>query len=166
MVNPERLLACYCGIIKVSKERLIEENRVDRFVLLRQIFAWIAHNEFNIGKSDIARVLGRRDHTTIISSIRKIEQHILYYETLNTEVRTLSKKLHNEFINITSLEDAPATIRANREDYHLVIEKRDDFWAVGYIDKDRKPLFIAKNADLTAAIQELGQLFEYQIKAA
>lgn len=47
------------------------EGKIAPLVMARQIVAWVAHEKFNVPFARIARALGNRDHSTIMTSVRR-----------------------------------------------------------------------------------------------
>ena len=74
-----RIVANYFG---VEEESVYEKNRKYKVVLTKQISAYIIKGQFKMSLVDIGKLFGQ-DHTTIISSIRAINNYI---ETKNEEV--------------------------------------------------------------------------------
>lgn len=74
-----RIAANYFGI---EEESVYEKNRKHKVVLTKQISAYIIKGQFEMSLVDIGKLFGQ-DHTTIISSIRAINNYIY---TRNEEV--------------------------------------------------------------------------------
>lgn len=57
----------------VSKIDLTSERRTANIVVPRQVACWLMKNGTSLSLPSIGRVLGRRDHTTVLHSVRKID---------------------------------------------------------------------------------------------
>ena len=75
-----RIVANY---FRVEEESVFEKNRKHKVVLTRQISAYIIKHQFKMSLVDIGKLFGGQDHTTIINSIRAINNYI---DTKNEEV--------------------------------------------------------------------------------
>lgn len=66
----------------ITEEKAYEKNRKHKAVLTRQISSYIIKDKFEMSLVDIGKLFGQ-DHTTIISSIRAINNYI---DTKNKKV--------------------------------------------------------------------------------
>lgn len=67
------LLRVVCRVSGLSKLDLTSQRRLHRVVRWRHIFMWLARHLTARSLPDIGRVLGGRDHTTILHGIRRID---------------------------------------------------------------------------------------------
>lgn len=72
---------------------LIGPKRDKDIVLPRQVAMYLMRNELNLSFPKIAKNLGRKDHTTAIHSVTKIEKQLLYSEDLKQNIRDLKEGL-------------------------------------------------------------------------
>ena len=90
--NPNRtklLMALFCRIVGASSERLISPERSATIAGPRQIFMWFMYRNTPKSLPAIGRVLGGRDHSTILHGVRKINSDPFLLE----KARAIEKEL-------------------------------------------------------------------------
>jgi Bacterial dnaA protein helix-turn-helix len=96
MTQFSRILRVVSEHYNVSKRDILSERRTSTVVLPRQIIMFLAKNLTTMSLPSIGRLMGNRDHTTVLHGIRKIEslvaadsyytQHFLALTALILEV--------------------------------------------------------------------------------
>lgn len=77
MITPELLLAAVAAAFGVELAELTGQDRRRHVAEARQAAAWVLRRAFpRLGLVAIGAQLGRRDHTTIIHAIERVEQRI------------------------------------------------------------------------------------------
>jgi len=106
-------------------------TRVRQFVMLRQIFCYIAVNEYSYGKSETGRYM-LRDHATVIHSIKACENYMFqrHREFMDTMI-SVKQELQKYVGNISkdnagedNSESDAVTVQHEREDFSTNIESR------------------------------------------
>ena len=77
--------------IKISD--LIGPKRDKDIVLPRQVAMYLMRNELHLSFPKIAKSLGRKDHTTAIHSVSKIEKQLVHDEDLKQSLKNLKESL-------------------------------------------------------------------------
>jgi chromosomal replication initiator protein len=75
-------------------EDLVGPKRDKEIVVPRQIAMYIIRSELHLSFPKIARELGRKDHTTAIHSVEKIEKEQAYDPDVRAAINSIKEKLH------------------------------------------------------------------------
>lgn len=78
----------------LSVEELVGPKRDKEIVVPRQIAMYIIRSELHLSFPKIARELGRKDHTTAIHSVEKIEKEQAYDPDIRAAISSIKEKLH------------------------------------------------------------------------
>lgn len=78
----------------LSIEDLVGPKRDKEIVVPRQIAMYIIRSELHLSFPKIARELGRKDHTTAIHSVEKIEKEQSYDPDVRAAISDIKEKLH------------------------------------------------------------------------
>ena len=73
---------------------ILSKKRNSEFVLPRQVAMYLCRNMLDISLSNLAKILGKKDHTTIIHGINKIEDELLVNEELKNKIEIIKKKIN------------------------------------------------------------------------
>ncbi len=73
----------------VTPEDIKSKKRVTEYVIPRQVYMYLCKELIDTSLVNIARTLGKKDHTTIIHGINKIEEEIKYNEELKNKINTI-----------------------------------------------------------------------------
>jgi chromosomal replication initiator protein len=83
-----------CNYYQVESKHIFGRKRNRPYVRPRQIVAYIAKNNIpNITYKDIGRYLGNRDHSTMINSVKSIDDELSYRLKFRTEVNEIKAML-------------------------------------------------------------------------
>ncbi|TSC98273.1 MAG: chromosomal replication initiator protein [Candidatus Peregrinibacteria bacterium Greene1014_49] len=77
----------------ISMNEIVGESRVREILLPRQIAMYIGRHKLGVSYVHIGEIFGNRDHTTVMSAVRKIEKAIQNDPQLLREVRALEQEL-------------------------------------------------------------------------
>jgi chromosomal replication initiator protein len=78
----------------ISVEELTGPKRDKEIVVPRQIAMYIVRNELHLSFPKVARELGRKDHTTAIHSVDKIEKEQAFDQEVRTAISTIKERLN------------------------------------------------------------------------
>ena len=90
--NYENLLSIIANFYNITINDLISNQRKQTFVLPRHITMYILKNHYNLPFAKIGKILGGRDHTTIMNGCLKIEQELKNNKDLKLAIDTILKK--------------------------------------------------------------------------
>ncbi len=77
----------------ISKEDITSKKRNSEYVLPRQIIMYLCRHLTETSLQTIASLLGKKDHTTVIHGVEKIEDKLKTDEDLFNKIETIKKKL-------------------------------------------------------------------------
>ena len=83
-----------CEHMNVTQQDINSKSRKKDIVLARQIVMYLAQNKTSIPATRIGRLIGGRDHSTVIHSCRKIEKALEKDKDLKTLINTITKALN------------------------------------------------------------------------
>ncbi len=92
-VTPERILTIVSRYYEINPAQLKSRSRARAVVLPRQIAMYLMKKHTDLVLSGIGKLFGGKDHTTVMSSIRKIEKQMMDDKTLRDSMETLEKQL-------------------------------------------------------------------------
>jgi len=93
-INPERVVDLVAESFSMTAERLISRDRSRAVALPRQIAMYLLRREADISLPQIGKVLGGRDHTTVMYAIDKITDMLERDERLRRQVVQIRQKIH------------------------------------------------------------------------
>lgn len=93
-VTPNIIINTVAEHFGVNPQDITSKRRNSEFVLPRQIVMYLCHDMIEeISYMNIAKVLGKKDHTTIIHGVNKISSEISSNEELKNKVDIIKKKI-------------------------------------------------------------------------
>lgn len=75
-VSPNKIIDSVCSHFKIKKEEIKKQDRTKKIAYPRQICMYLLRKYTDLNYIDIARLLNRKDHTTIMHGVEKIEEEI------------------------------------------------------------------------------------------
>lgn len=78
---------------QITRTDLTGPNRNQKYVIPRQICMYILKNTFELTYSKIGKILGHRDHSTVMSGATKIEKEIKMNPELDSAIKTIQLKI-------------------------------------------------------------------------
>lgn len=88
-MNARDLIATVALAFDISAAELIGQSRMRHIVLARQAAAWVLRKSSPLSLEEIGRLLGGRDHTTIIHSLAQVERRMATDTALRALVHSL-----------------------------------------------------------------------------
>lgn len=85
-MNPTDVVKAVCTYYNVKQSHLKSAYRSDMIALPRQVAMYILRNELRLKHQEIAEILKRKDHTTIMHGVEKIERMVVKDSTFKEEV--------------------------------------------------------------------------------
>ncbi len=93
-LTKEKIVKVVADYFNITTEDILGHSRENKFVFPRHIAFYLVDNLLSLTKSSIASFFGGRDHTTVLSAIKKIEK----YKINNTN--NINDILKTIFINL------------------------------------------------------------------
>jgi chromosomal replication initiator protein len=79
---------------QINVEEILSPKRDKDIVMPRQIAMYLLRSELHLSFPKIAHELGRKDHTTAIHSVDKIEKEMHYDALLRDNIREIKERLY------------------------------------------------------------------------
>lgn len=92
-VTPSLIINTVAEHFEVKPEDISSKKRNSEFVLPRQIVMYLCRELTDNSLNNIGKLLGKKDHTTVIHGINKIEEEIKTNEELRNKVEIIKKKI-------------------------------------------------------------------------
>lgn len=92
-LSPALIIDVVAEHFNISKEDITSKKRNSEYVLPRQIIMYLCRHLTDTSLQMIASYLGKKDHTTVIHGVEKIEEKIKTDEDLENKIETIKKKL-------------------------------------------------------------------------
>ena len=93
-VNPPLILNMVAEHFNVKAEDITSKKRNAEFVQPRQVFMYLCRDLTDTSLNNIAKFLGKKDHTTVIHGINKIEEEMRINDDLRSKIEIIKKKLN------------------------------------------------------------------------
>ena len=93
--NPADIIKAVCTYYNVRQSHLKGETRVESVVLPRQVAMYLLRHEFKLKLMDIAGLLKRRDHTTVLHAEQKISSLMMRDQNFKKEVDTIAQTIES-----------------------------------------------------------------------
>jgi chromosomal replication initiator protein len=93
-ITPRQIITKTSGYFGIKPEELCSSSRVKHIITPRHIASYLMRTELNESYPNIAKAVGRKDWTTIISSFRKIDRDIKLDINLRNQINDIREKLY------------------------------------------------------------------------
>ena len=94
-INLPDIMNAVCNYYQVESRHLFGIKRNRPYVRPRQIVCYIAkYNIPHITLKEIGRYLGNRDHSTVIHSVRSVEDEMSYNQSFSDEINAIKGMLN------------------------------------------------------------------------
>jgi chromosomal replication initiator protein len=94
VIKPREVIKIVALYFNLKINQLIGERRIKSIVVPRQILMYLLRNDLNLPLMEIGRLLGGKDHTTIIHGVEKITKILPISEDLRVDIAGIRKKLY------------------------------------------------------------------------
>ena len=85
---PARILARVCRQFSITMTELVGKDRTEHVARARQVAYWLLRQE-GLGYSSIGRILGYRDHSTVLMGVRKVEDRCVREPALRQALQAM-----------------------------------------------------------------------------
>ena len=93
-ITPALILNIVAEHFNVKSEDITSKKRNAEFVQPRQVFMYLCRDLTDTSLSNIAKFLGKKDHTTVIHGINKIEEEMKMNDELKNKIDIIKKKIN------------------------------------------------------------------------
>lgn len=84
-----------CEFYNISQEDILSSKRSKEIVVPRQILMYLIRQEMSLSYPQIASLIGKKDHTTIMHGVEKIEKEIRNKPDLQKQISTIKKSFYD-----------------------------------------------------------------------
>ena len=95
MITAECIIEIVADHFNLEKEALLSEKKTQNLALPRQICMYLCNELTNLTQKEIAAKLKRKNHTTVIHAINKINEDMIVDKELEEKIQVLKKKLNS-----------------------------------------------------------------------
>lgn len=92
-ITPSLIISVVAEHFGVRPEDITSKKRNSEFVQPRQIVMYLCRELTNVSQVNIGKILGKKDHTTVIHGVKKIEAEMQNSEEFRNKIDLLIKKL-------------------------------------------------------------------------
>ncbi|WP_423226147.1 chromosomal replication initiator protein DnaA [Candidatus Amarolinea aalborgensis] len=89
----ESILTCVCAYYQVERSALLSTSRARSIVWPRHVAMYLLRSELDLSLPQIGRLLGDRDHTTVMHGVEKVTQHLAEDETIRKQLVEVREQL-------------------------------------------------------------------------
>lgn len=93
-ITPTLIINVVAEHFGVKPEDIMSKKRNSEFVLPRQVVMYLCRELTNISQINIGKILGKKDHTTVIHGVKKIEAEMQNSEEFRNKIDIIIKKLN------------------------------------------------------------------------
>ena len=93
-ITPTLIMNMVAEHFNVKPEDITSKRRNAEFVLPRQVFMYLCRELTDYSFINIAKFLGKKDHTTVIHGVNKIDVEIKMNEDLKNKIENIKKKIN------------------------------------------------------------------------
>ena len=92
-VTPSLIINVVAEYFNITPDDIMSKKRNSELVQARQIVMYLCRDLTETSLIGIAKLLGKKDHTTIIHGVNKISDEIVNNEELNIKIEAIKKKI-------------------------------------------------------------------------
>ncbi|MCM1188676.1 MAG: chromosomal replication initiator protein DnaA [bacterium] len=93
-ITPTLIINVVADQFGVKPEDITSKKRNSEFVQPRQVVMYLCRELTDVSQVNIGKILGKKDHTTVIHGVKKIESEIENNEDLRNKIDIIIKKLN------------------------------------------------------------------------
>ena len=94
VITPQLIIDTVCEQYGIKKEEIVSRKRVKEIVLPRQIIMYLCREHTDASLEEIGKLLGKKDHTTVINGVDKIKRSMSTDDDLSRNLDIIIKKLN------------------------------------------------------------------------
>ena len=94
VITPDMILRVVCEHYDVRAANIVSRKKIASLVVPRQVFMYICREYTDTTLESVARLLGRKDHSTVIHGVNKIKNELVTNSELRGNVDVILKKLN------------------------------------------------------------------------
>ncbi len=92
-ITPSLIISVVADHFGVKSEDICSTRRNTEFVVPRQIAMYLCREMTENSLNNIGKILGKKDHTTVLHGIKKVEEELKVSEEMRNKVEIIKKKI-------------------------------------------------------------------------
>lgn len=92
-LTSEDIIAAVCSSLGVKQKEIVSKSRKQMFVQARQVAMFLCHKYTDITYSQLGRIFGKRDHSTVLYACNQVSRRLSVDKTFRHEVEEIEAKL-------------------------------------------------------------------------
>jgi len=93
VVTPDLIIDVVADHYNISREDITSKKRKSEYVIPRQIIMYLCRDMLGTTYQNVAALLGKKDHTTVIHGVEKIEDKLKTDQDLKNNIELIRKKI-------------------------------------------------------------------------
>lgn len=93
-ITPTNIINVVAEHFGVRPEDIVSQKRNSEFVQPRQVVMYLCRELTGVSQVNIAKILGKKDHTTVIHGVNKVEAEMQNSEEFRNKIDVIIKKLN------------------------------------------------------------------------
>jgi chromosomal replication initiator protein len=93
--TPEFIISQVCNYFSVSEKEILGQKRERDIVQARQITMYLIRQMTDLSLPDIGKAVGNKEHSTVLHSIKKVEDNLQKNEEFSNIVKSISSNIIN-----------------------------------------------------------------------
>jgi len=94
-ISPRKIIDSVCLYYSIKKEEIKKESRERRLSHPRQVCMYLLKKHTELNYNEIASLLNRKDHTTVMHGVNKIENELFEKDDLQNQVSHIKELIFN-----------------------------------------------------------------------
>ena len=95
VITPQLIIDTVAEHFNISAADIVSNKRSNNIAVPRQIAMYLCRQIVDTPYKEIGEYMGKRDHSTVIHGVNKIEDELKSSETLHNTVEIIIKKLNS-----------------------------------------------------------------------
>ncbi len=93
--SPSDIIKTVCTFYNIKQSQIKSPIRSENIALARQTIMYLIRHELNLNYEDIAHLLNRKDHTTVMHGYDKIQNMLMRDQKFKEEIDAITQTLHS-----------------------------------------------------------------------
>ncbi len=94
-VSPQDVVKTVCSFYNIKQSQIKGSTRKSTIALARQVVMYLLRTELDLNLEEVAYLVKRKDHTTVIHAINKVREKSMKDDTFRHEIEMITKSLQS-----------------------------------------------------------------------
>ncbi len=91
--SPQKIISAVSKVFGIKQGDILSDKRDAEFVLPRQVIMFLLRTDCRIKLEEVARIMKRKDHTTVIHAVGKIEKQFADNQQLRQQILLIKREV-------------------------------------------------------------------------